>query len=69
VHKLGCHHICAAAEGNVAASVGFAGEVKLWKHEAKVGDAEGTTWEEKGEIIVGAQKYFIFDRLPGPLTS
>jgi hypothetical protein len=49
--------------------VGFAGEVLLWKYEAKDGDAEGSTWEEKGEIIVGAQEYFIFDCLPGSSSS
>ena len=57
VHPLGCHHVCAAAEGAVAASVGFAGEVKVWKYapEDGGGDAGGNgTWSEQGEIIVGA---------------
>ncbi|GAB1313449.1 Ski complex subunit Rec14 [Madurella fahalii] len=31
-HKLGCHHVCTARNGvgNVAASVGFGGEIKIW---------------------------------------
>lgn len=29
-HSLGCHHVCAAREGGVMASVGFEGDVKLW---------------------------------------
>ncbi|KAK4228900.1 meiotic recombination protein rec14 [Podospora fimiseda] len=31
-HKLGCHHVCTAKGGlgNVAASVGFGGEIKIW---------------------------------------
>jgi superkiller protein 8 len=57
VHKLGCHHICAAAEGNMAASVGFAGEVKVWKFESRDGDTKDGSWEEKGEIIVGAREF------------
>ncbi|KAK3304155.1 WD40-repeat-containing domain protein [Chaetomium strumarium] len=32
-HKLGCHHVCTARGGlgNVAASVGFGGEIKVWR--------------------------------------
>jgi len=31
-HKLGCHHVCTArgGPGNVFASVGFSGEIKIW---------------------------------------
>jgi hypothetical protein len=39
----------------MAASVGFAGEVKVWKLESKDGDTNSASWEEKGEIIVGAR--------------
>jgi len=32
-HRLGCHHVCTArgGPGNVAASVGFEGDVKIWR--------------------------------------
>ena len=32
-HKLGCHHVCTASGGlgTVAASVGFGGEIKIWR--------------------------------------
>ncbi|KAL9127614.1 MAG: hypothetical protein Q9217_003548 [Psora testacea] len=43
VHPLGCHHIAASRNGQVAASVGFGGEVKVWKH------ADGV-WNEKRKI-------------------
>ncbi len=49
-HKLGCHHIVTDREtGTKAASVGFSGEVKLWKYE------EGR-WQDDGEIKVGSRK-------------
>lgn len=43
-HQLGCHHVCAASEGGVLASVGFEGDVKLWAA------GEDGSWAEKGCI-------------------
>lgn len=44
-HKLGCHHVVTSRNGRVAASVGFGGEVKIWRFN------EGTTlWAEDGTI-------------------
>ena len=43
-HSLGCHHVCAAREGGVFASVGFEGDVKLWSA------GEDGTWAAKGCI-------------------
>ena len=43
-HSLGCHHVCAASEGGVFASVGFEGDVKLWSA------GEDGTWTAKGCI-------------------
>ncbi|KAI5299896.1 superkiller [Ascosphaera atra] len=42
-HKIGCHHVVASAQGNVAASVGFAGEVKIWFFEDGI-------WREHPEV-------------------
>lgn len=44
-HKLGCHHIAAARGGlgNVVASVGFGGEIKLWRRK-EGGDAGWELW-------------------------
>lgn len=41
-HSLGCHHVCAASEGGVFASVGFEGDVKLWQM------GEEGVWVAKG---------------------
>ena len=30
-HPLGCHHVVTSKNGQVAASVGFGGEVKIWR--------------------------------------
>ncbi|KAI9892218.1 MAG: superkiller [Vezdaea aestivalis] len=46
-HKLGCHHIVAAKEGSVVASVGFGGEIKLWKQSQESTPAR---WIEGGSI-------------------
>lgn len=46
VHPLGCHHICTSLDGKLAASVGFAGDLKLWQN-----DEESDEWREKGQII------------------
>jgi superkiller protein 8 len=43
-HSLGCHHVCAASEGGVLASVGFEGDVKIW-----VAGEDGI-WTAKGCI-------------------
>ncbi|KIX94476.1 uncharacterized protein Z520_09862 [Fonsecaea multimorphosa CBS 102226] len=49
-HKLGCHHISTDREtGTRAVSVGFGGEVRIWKYE------EGK-WKDDGEIDVGPKK-------------
>lgn len=48
VHPLGCHHVYAALEGKVAASVGFGGEVKVWELSEEGGEGE---WRERGEIV------------------
>ena len=45
VHPLGCHHIATSSEGKVAASAGFAGEVKVWEYNEEDG-----LWRLKGEI-------------------
>lgn len=48
-HKLGCHHITASCNGNRAASVGFGGEVKIWKLINKSGE-----WVEEEKSEAGA---------------
>ncbi|MCJ1279980.1 superkiller [Puttea exsequens] len=45
-HKLGCHHLVTSRNGRVAASVGFAGEVRIWKQESG-------TWSETRKIVDG----------------
>ncbi|KAI1076401.1 WD40 repeat-like protein [Whalleya microplaca] len=48
-HKLGSHHIAVSRDGKIAASVGFAGEVKVWKlAESGTGD-----WEAFGALDTG----------------
>ncbi|KAH7015406.1 WD40-repeat-containing domain protein [Ilyonectria destructans] len=44
-HKLGCHHVCTSRTGNVAASAGFGGEVKIWIVDKDTGE-----WSCNGEI-------------------
>ncbi|GAP91033.1 putative meiotic recombination protein rec14 [Rosellinia necatrix] len=44
VHKLGCHHLATSRNGQIAASVGFGGEVKIWKV------SESGEWASFGEI-------------------
>ncbi|KAI9706286.1 MAG: superkiller [Bogoriella megaspora] len=46
-HKLGCHHIATAKHNPKAASVGFDGEVKIWKPR------ENGEWEYEGSISDG----------------
>ncbi|RKF71165.1 Meiotic recombination protein rec14 [Golovinomyces cichoracearum] len=49
-HKLGCHHIAASCNGNRAVSVGFGGEVKVWKLIKKSDE-----WVEE-KVEAGADK-------------
>ena len=45
-HKLGCHHLATSADGKVAASAGFGGEIKIWNC-----DTEGSgSWTETGKL-------------------
>ncbi|KAH0426796.1 WD repeat domain-containing protein [Colletotrichum camelliae] len=44
-HKLGCHHICTSRDGRVAASAGFAGELKVW-----VVDKDTSEWKLHSEV-------------------
>ncbi|CAD6579197.1 MAG: superkiller [Alectoria sarmentosa] len=46
-HKLGCHHTAISRNGQVAASVGFGGEVKIWAAQ------DGGRWGERTEIVDG----------------
>jgi superkiller protein 8 len=48
VHKLGCHHVAASANGRKAVSVGFGGEVKLWANEQEDGQGQ---WVEDGKLV------------------
>ncbi|KAL9102602.1 MAG: hypothetical protein Q9163_002282 [Psora crenata] len=43
-HPLGCHHLTSSKNGQVAASVGFGGEVKVWKNSNGV-------WSERRKIV------------------
>ncbi len=49
-HKLGCHHVCTAQGGlgNVFASVGFGGEIKIWKRSYS--DSANEDWTLDWEI-------------------
>lgn len=51
-HKLGCHHICTAkgGAGTAAASVGFGGEIKIWKKDSPQSEQAG--WSLNFEIPV-----------------
>ncbi|KAL2042216.1 hypothetical protein N7G274_004704 [Stereocaulon virgatum] len=46
VHKLGCHHLATSRNGQVAASVGFGGEVKIW-------EIQDSQWSESRKIVDG----------------
>ncbi|KAI8252256.1 Meiotic recombination protein rec14 [Colletotrichum sp. SAR11_239] len=68
-HKLGCHHICTSRDGRVAASAGFAGELKVWVVDKDTGEwvlhsevtdqnsKAGETWaialSEDGKFLAG----------------
>lgn len=40
-HRLGCHHLVTSGNGSRAVSVGFGGEVKVWRFADGVWRAEG----------------------------
>lgn len=44
-HKLGCHHTATSRNGQVAASVGFGGEVKIWAAR------DDGRWSERSKIV------------------
>ncbi|KAK4166257.1 WD40-repeat-containing domain protein [Cladorrhinum sp. PSN259] len=46
-HKLGCHHVATAKAGlgNVAASVGFGGEIKIWNKSPESNNEFVLEWE------------------------
>ena len=49
-HKLGCHHIAVdRGTGTTAVSVGFGGEVRIWKYRDE-------RWKDDGKIEVGPKK-------------
>ena len=48
-HPLGCHHLTVSKNGQVAASAGFGGEVKIW-------DSQGGLWVEQASLV-GAISY------------
>lgn len=47
-HKLGCHHTAISRNGQVAASVGFGGEVKIWAAR------DDGRWSERTKIVGAA---------------
>lgn len=47
-HKLGCHHTAISKSGQVAASVGFGGEVKIWAAQ------DDGRWSERTKIVGAA---------------
>ncbi|KAL1840535.1 hypothetical protein VTJ49DRAFT_356 [Mycothermus thermophilus] len=52
-HKLGCHHVVTARGGlgNVAASVGFGGEIKIWTlHKPESASGQQPEWRLHWEI-------------------
>ena len=52
-HKLGCHHLSTSKDGQVAASVGFGGEINVWE----ISDGQ---WAEKGKIVGAISTYTTF---------
>ncbi|KIW05238.1 uncharacterized protein PV09_03775 [Verruconis gallopava] len=49
-HKLGCHHVTTSADGRVAASAGFGGEVKIWRCEVSEEGVVTGKWAELGKL-------------------
>lgn len=48
-HALGTHHIIASTDGNVAVSVGFAGEVHIWRFT----NNDPPTWTHSSRLVDG----------------
>lgn len=51
-HKLGCHHLAVSRDGQIAASIGFAGELKTWK----ISETGSGDWEPYAEVANGGEK-------------
>lgn len=49
-HRLGCHHLATSKNGQVAASVGFGGEVRVWNFQ-------GGQWVEQINLV-GAVSFY-----------
>lgn len=49
-HKLGCHHLCTSTNGKKAASIGFAGEIRLWRLDDNPDDGRKNEWQGDGVI-------------------
>ena len=59
-HPLGCHHITCSLDGNTAVSVGFGGEVKVWRATPSSYETTGEAlneqrevWQSAGEVHAG----------------
>lgn len=63
-HPLGCHHISSSADGQAVVSVGFGGEVKIWRNQGSVPGTEGGPvggggageWIQSGKIEQSKKK-------------
>lgn len=71
-HPLGCHHLAAATAASVAVSVGFGGEVRIWRanpgSEQTTGDdlnAPRDVWAPAGEVRAGIAATGRKSRNPG----
>lgn len=59
-HKIGCHHLATAkGSGCYAASVGFGGEVKLWRYEDGMWNEDLKGGQYFQEITATKQANFI----------
>ena len=47
-HRLGCHHLTASADGRIAASAGFGGEIKIWQCDVE----NSGQWSETGKLPI-----------------
>ena len=47
-HKLGCHHLTTSADGKIAASAGFGGEIKIWRCDTE----SSGKWSEQGKLPI-----------------
>ena len=52
-HALGCHHVCVSGDGRTAVSVGFGGEVRVWRTVGEEEEAEGKerVWRASGSVV------------------